>query len=280
MERGSKMSAPSTSGLSVELLLRVIDVKYGYFTLSGGACLVPPWTESCHVKTLCFSLVEASLVDAMELEERQSETPESTVKKKKLMRGMKKRIRELEDKLWEYEQSQADASSINVITPPTEDQIVESEKYQNTLKERETLEKEKIQLEVESKKINSELQLLRKLVSQRNIDKEAEWDMINEKMNEIGAEKNQLENEKNRLRRELISMASVASDMHNAEELLRTNPDESAYVMQAQSLKKANNVLQNELHDLLKKEEDLKKANEKLWMEKADLQRVTVLFFA
>ena len=27
------MSAPSTSGLSVELLLRVIDVKYGYFTL-------------------------------------------------------------------------------------------------------------------------------------------------------------------------------------------------------------------------------------------------------
>ena len=27
------MSAPSTSGLSVELLLRVIDVKYGHFTL-------------------------------------------------------------------------------------------------------------------------------------------------------------------------------------------------------------------------------------------------------
>ena len=26
------MSAPSTSGLSVELLLRVIDVKYGCFT--------------------------------------------------------------------------------------------------------------------------------------------------------------------------------------------------------------------------------------------------------
>ena len=31
---GSKMSAPSTSGLLVELLLRVIDVKYGYFTAS------------------------------------------------------------------------------------------------------------------------------------------------------------------------------------------------------------------------------------------------------
>ena len=30
---GSKMSALSTSGLIVELLLRVIDVKYGYFTL-------------------------------------------------------------------------------------------------------------------------------------------------------------------------------------------------------------------------------------------------------
>ena len=27
------MSAPSISGLSVELLLRFIDVKYGYFTL-------------------------------------------------------------------------------------------------------------------------------------------------------------------------------------------------------------------------------------------------------
>ena len=27
------MRAPSTSGSSVELLLRVIDVKYGYFTL-------------------------------------------------------------------------------------------------------------------------------------------------------------------------------------------------------------------------------------------------------
>ena len=27
------MSAPSTSGLSVELLLRVIDIKYGYITL-------------------------------------------------------------------------------------------------------------------------------------------------------------------------------------------------------------------------------------------------------
>ena len=30
------MSAPSTSGLSVELLLPVIDVKYGYFTLIAG----------------------------------------------------------------------------------------------------------------------------------------------------------------------------------------------------------------------------------------------------
>ena len=30
------MSAPSTSGLSVELLLRVIDVKYGCFALFNG----------------------------------------------------------------------------------------------------------------------------------------------------------------------------------------------------------------------------------------------------
>ena len=34
MERGSKMSALSTSGLSVELLLRVIDLKYGYLTFT------------------------------------------------------------------------------------------------------------------------------------------------------------------------------------------------------------------------------------------------------
>ena len=34
MERGGKMSAPSTSSLSVELLSRVIDVKYGCFTFT------------------------------------------------------------------------------------------------------------------------------------------------------------------------------------------------------------------------------------------------------
>ena len=71
-------------------------------------------------------------------------------------------------------------------------------------------------------------------------------------------------------------MASVAKDMHNVEELLRTNPDESAYVLQAESLKKENNVLQNELHDLIQKEKELKLANEKLWKEKSLLQRVTV----
>ena len=35
------MSAPSTSGLSVELLLRVIDVKYGCFALKQ-----KHWTEN------------------------------------------------------------------------------------------------------------------------------------------------------------------------------------------------------------------------------------------
>lgn len=123
--------------------------------------------------------------------------------------------------------------------------------------------------------MKSELELLRKLVSQRNIDKEAEWDMINEKMNEISADREQLENERNRLRQDLIRMVSVAKDMHNVEELLRTNPDESAYVLQAESLKKANNVLQNELQDLIQKEKELKSANDKLWKEKAQLQTVS-----
>lgn len=221
-------------------------------------------------------------MDAVELEQRQNDEGESTIKKSKLVRGMKKRIRELEDKVMEYEQARPNRDnvpSINVENtaeqkPPSDNQIVESEKYQQALKEKEELEKEKGNLETEGKKIKSELELLRKLVSQRNIDKEAEWDMINEKMNEISTDRDQLENEKNRLRQDLIRMASVAKDMHNVEELLRTNPDESAYVLQAESLKKANNVLQYELHDLIQKEQDLKKANEKLWIEKAQLQRV------
>ena len=224
-----------------------------------------------------FSPLEASLVDAVELEQRQNDEGESAIKKGKLVRGMKKRIRELEDKLMEYEQDppKENVPSINVEKPPSENQIIESEKYQQAVKEKEDLEKEKGNLETEGKKMKSELELLRKLVSQRNIDKEAEWDMINEKMNEINADRDKLENEKNRLRNELIKMSSVAKDLHNVEELLRTNPDESAYVLQAESLKKANNVLQNELHDLIKKEEDLKKANDKLWTEKAMLQRVS-----
>ena len=224
-----------------------------------------------------FSPLEASLVDAVELEQRQNDEGESAIKKSKLVRGMKKRIRELEDKLMEYEQDppKENVPSINVEKPPSENQIIESEKYQQAVKEKEDLEKEKGNLETEGKKMKSELELLRKLVSQRNIDKEAEWDMINEKMNEINADRDKLENEKNRLRNELIKMSSVAKDLHNVEELLRTNPDESAYVLQAESLKKANNVLQNELHDLIKKEEDLKKANDKLWTEKAMLQRVS-----
>ena len=223
-------------------------------------------------------------MDAVELEQHQNEDGESTIKKSKLVRGLKKRIRELEDKVTEYEQEQQPkGDNVPVINvektyeqkPPSEDQIVESEKYQQVIKEKEDLEKEKIKLDGEGKKMRSELELLRKLVSQRNIDKEAEWDMINEKMNEISVDRDQLENERNHFRQELIRMASVARDVHNVEELLRTNPDESAYVLQAESLKKANNVLQTELHDLIKKEQDLKKANDKLWMEKAQLQRVS-----
>lgn len=216
------------------------------------------------------------------MEQQQNEDAESGIKKGKLVRGLKKRIRELEDKLLESEQVQpkGDVPSITVEStaeqkPPSENQIIESEKYQQVVTEKEELEKEKGNLEQESKKMKSELELLRKLVSQRNIDKEAEWDMINEKMNEISADREQLENERNRLRQDLIRMASVAKDMHNVEELLRTNPDESAYVLQAESLKKANNVLQNELQDLIQKEKELKSANDKLWKEKARLQTVS-----
>ena len=226
-------------------------------------------------------MTENSLEDADEREQQQDENVEVGIKKNKLVQGLKKRIRELEDKLMESEQIQAngDIPRITVDTsleqkPPSENQVIESEKFQQVLHEREQLEQEKSSLEQQNKKINSELELLRKLVSQRNIDKKAEWDMINERMDEISAERDQIENEKNRLREELVRMASVAKDMHNIEELLETNPDESAYVLQAESLKKANNVLQNELHDLLQSEKELKAANDKLWKEKAQLQTV------
>lgn len=223
-------------------------------------------------------------MDAVEMEQQQNEDAESGIKKSKLVRGLKKRIRELEDKLLESEQveTKGDVPSITVETsaeqkPPSENQVIESDKYQRVLHEKEQFEKEKGSLEQENKKINSELELLRKLVSQRNIDKEAEWDMINERMNEMSAEREKLENENNRFRQQVISMASVAEDIHNVEELLRTNPDESAYVLQAQSLKKANNVLQNELQEFIQKEKDLKAANDKLWKEKAQLQRVSFI---
>ena len=226
-------------------------------------------------------MTENSLEDADEREQQQDENVEVGIKKNKFVQGLKKRIRELEDKLMESEQIQAngDIPRITVETsleqkPPSENQVVESEKFQQVLHEREQLEQEKSSLEQQNKKINSELELLRKLVSQRNIDKKAEWDMITERMDEISAERDQIKNEKNRLREELVRMASVAKDMHNIEELLRTNPDESAYVLQAESLKKANNVLQNELHDLLQSEKELKAANDKLWKEKAQLQTV------
>lgn len=226
-------------------------------------------------------MTENSLEDADEREQQQDENVEVGIKKNKFDQGLKKRIRELEDKLMESEQIQAngDIPRITVETsleqkPPSENQVIESEKFQQVLHEREQLEQEKSSLEKQNKKIDSELELLRKLVSQRNIDKKAEWDMINERMDEISAERDQIKNEKNRLREELVRMASVAKDMHNIEELLRTNPDESAYVLQAESLKKANNVLQNELHDLLQSEKELKAANDKLWKEKAQLQTV------
>ena len=226
-------------------------------------------------------MTENSLEDADEREQQQDENVEVGIKKNKFVQGLKKRIRELEDKLMESEQIQAngDIPRITVETsseqkPPSENQFIESEKFQQVLHEREQLEQEKSNLEQQNKKINSELELLRKLVSQRNIDKKAEWDMINERMDEISAERDQIKNEKNRLREELVRMASVAKDMHNAEEQLRTNPDESAYVLQAGSLKRANNVLQSELQDLIQKEKELRVANNKLWKEKTQLQRV------
>lgn len=79
---------------------------------------------------------------------------------------------------------------------PNENQIVDSEKYKNLLNERDNLIEQKEKTDTEKKKLNNELDLLRKLVSQRNVDKEAEWEIIGEKVKEITAERDLLEREK------------------------------------------------------------------------------------
>ena len=220
-------------------------------------------------------------MDAVELEQTENEEAEPIISKNKLVRKLKKKIRELEEKLLQHESHpQSNVPTITIETaeeqkPPNENQVIESELYQLVVNEKEELTKVKDELEKKNKNMNSELKLFRKLVSQRNIDKEAEWDMINEKMNEVNAERDNLQSERNRLRNDLIQMASVSKDMQNVEELLKSNPEESAYVLQAESLKKANNVLQNELQELIRNEQEMKQANEKLWKEKALLQRVS-----
>ena len=88
------------------------------------------------------------------MEQQQNEDAESGIKKSKLVRGLKKQIRELEDKLLESEkfQPKGDVPSITVETtaeqkPPSENQVIESEKYQQVVKEKEELEKEKRNLD-------------------------------------------------------------------------------------------------------------------------------------
>lgn len=88
--------------------------------------------------------------------------------------------------------------SIHVESSVTgsETQIVDSEQYKKLLNKKDNLIEEKEKLDAQKKKMNNELDLLRKLVSQRNVDKEAEWDIIGEKMKEITAERDLLEREK------------------------------------------------------------------------------------
>ncbi|KAJ7393773.1 Unconventional myosin-Va [Desmophyllum pertusum] len=100
---------------------------------------------------------EASLVDAVEMEQQQNEDAGSGIKKSKLVRGLKKKIRELEDKLLESEhvQPKGDVPSITVETtreqkPPSDNQIIESEKYQQVIKEKEEFEKER---EISNRKV-------------------------------------------------------------------------------------------------------------------------------
>ena len=59
------MSAPLTSGLSVELLLRVIDVKYGCFTLL--------YFTLCNVYFILDSLIAPNITPAMLVERTNSE---------------------------------------------------------------------------------------------------------------------------------------------------------------------------------------------------------------
>ncbi|XP_048581655.1 unconventional myosin-Va isoform X2 [Nematostella vectensis] len=228
---------------------------------------------------------ETSLVDALEKELREQEAEEpdevrSIITKSQLFVRLRSKVMDLENRLVDA-QSQLNKQSGETSAPNVPSIKVEegdawkqkTGKLQEIMKERDALKEEKEKVEAEQKKMGSELVLLRKLVSQRNVDKEAEWDLISEKMKEIKDDRDLLEREKERLRKQLIDMASVAKDLREIDELLKFNPDESAYVLQAESLKKANNVLQIELEELIKKEKSLKEANENLWRDKAKLQK-------
>jgi putative cell wall-binding protein len=136
----------------------------------------------------------------------------SIINKSKLVNRLREKIMNLEDqnvdlksRLKKLDSSQSaktitKAPSIHIeghpVGTPSENQIVDSEKYKHLMNERDKLKEYKEKAEAEKKKMNSELDLLRKLVSQRNIDKEAEWEIIGEKMKEITSEKELLEREK------------------------------------------------------------------------------------
>jgi len=98
------------------------------------------------------------------------------------------------------EKTPTKAPSIQIEGPatgtPSENQIVDSDHFKKLLAENEKLKEEIEKSDGVKKKMNSELDLLRKLVSQRNVDKEAEWEIIGDKMKEITAERDLLEREK------------------------------------------------------------------------------------
>ena len=232
-----------------------------------------------------FLSTETSLVEALERdlrqndeEEEEAEERQSVISKSKLVARLHERIRELETRP-DPKEARAEVPVITIekageSIAPKEQQIIDSTKYQDLEKEKKKLEHDKVTSEKEIKTLKSELNLLRKLVSQKNLDKEAEWEVINERMNELNAAKTELETDRDRMRKQLIETCSVPKELRDVEEILRTNPDESAYVLQAESLKKANNVLQRELNELMKSETELKQANDKLWKEKAQWQKV------
>ena len=133
------------------------------------------------------------------------------------------------------------------------------------------------ELTKENNKLNKELTIFRKIVSEREISSQNDVNesllaLKEDTMKKITKERDTYKQEYQKFRAELISFASVSKDLAVVENQMQNNPDINAYILQASALKQANEVLQRELQELVDKEKDMQSANENLWNELAKMK--------